>query len=70
MSIFRLKTSKKKVAVGREELGKIRDIGDECVQRIIDERERRGGFESISDLDSIGGFGGEAIKNFREQACV
>lgn len=54
----------------RDQIEQISDIGSECAQRIVDERDRRGNFESISDLDSIGGFGKEAIKNLKEQASV
>jgi competence protein ComEA len=53
-----------------QELQRLQNIGDECARRIIQERERRGGFESISDLDSIGGFGEEAIKSLKNQAYV
>jgi competence ComEA-like helix-hairpin-helix protein len=53
-----------------EDLQHISDVGDECARRIIEEREKRGGFQSIEELDQIGGFGREAVQNLKAQAHV
>lgn len=54
----------------REELERLSDVGDECAQLIIEERERRGGFETIEELSSIEGFGNKAIQHLKEEAYV
>jgi competence protein ComEA len=54
----------------RQELDQIANIGQECAERIVEERERRGGFGDISELDSMPGFGQEATKNREFQAYV
>lgn len=53
-----------------EELQAVSNVGEECAKRIVEERERRGGFENINELDSIGGFGQEAIQDLKSQAYV
>lgn len=52
------------------ELEKIPGIGRECAQTIVKERDKRGGFDSISELEQIGGFGDEAIRHLHENAEV
>jgi competence protein ComEA len=37
----------------REELSRIPNIGDDCASRILDEREKRGGFSSIEELGNL-----------------
>lgn len=53
-----------------EELDRIPNIGDECVERLIEEREKRGGFNSLDEIDQMPGFGDEAIKNLKQHATV
>ena len=50
----------------RQELNSIPDIGNDCVNRIIENRP----FKSINDVDRIKGFGDDAIRNLHEHACV
>lgn len=50
----------------REELNRIPNIGDDCVNKIMQERP----FQSIDQLDRIGGFGDDAIQNLRQNATV
>ena len=54
----------------RDELNRSPNIGDECVDRIIEERESRGGFSSLDELDQIKGFGDDAIRNLRQNATT
>ena len=54
----------------REELDSIPNIGDECVDKIVQARKDRGEFKSLDDLDEIGGFGDDAIQNLRQHATV
>lgn len=49
----------------REELERLSEVSSECAQRIIEERQRRGGFQSISDLDTIGGPDSRSIRNLK-----
>jgi competence protein ComEA len=53
----------------REELGRIKGVGDECARRIIAERERRGGFKDVSEMDSME-FGPQTVRHLKEQATV
>ena len=50
----------------RQQLNSIPNIGDDCVDRIIQERP----FNSINDVDKIKGFGDDAVRNLHEHACV
>ncbi|MGE5546710.1 MAG: ComEA family DNA-binding protein [Solirubrobacterales bacterium] len=54
----------------RGELGKIKGIGDQCAQAIIDYRAEHGRFSSVEDLDKIPGFGKKAMEHLRDQATV
>lgn len=54
----------------REELDRIPDIGGDCAERIIEDRNKRGGFRSMDELDQIGGFGREAIQNLEANATA
>ena len=53
-----------------DQLERIPGIGRECAEKIVDVRNKRGGFNSVGELDQIGGFGSEAVKHLREHAEV
>lgn len=53
-----------------QQLEQISDIGPEDAQKIIHERDRRGGFKNLSELDQIPGFGPETVKQLKESAEV
>ena len=53
----------------REELGRIKGVGQECAQRIIEERERRGGFKDVSEVEGME-FGPQTIRHLKEQGTV
>lgn len=53
-----------------DELDRIANIGRECADRIVQEREQRGGFKNIDELDQIEGFGDDAIRNLKQHASV
>ena len=53
-----------------QELQQISDIGPEDAQKIIQERNRRGGFKNIDELGQIPGFGRETVKQLEESGCV
>lgn len=52
------------------ELKGVTGVDDECARRIVEERERRGGFNSVEELDEMKGFGEQAIRHLKEQATV
>lgn len=53
----------------REELGKIKGVGRDCAQRIIDERERRGGFKNLSEVESME-FAPQTIRHLKEEGTL
>lgn len=52
-----------------EELGKIKGVGEECARRIVAERERRGGFKSVSEVDSME-LAPQTIRHLKEEGTV
>jgi DNA uptake protein ComE-like DNA-binding protein len=50
----------------RQQLNSIPNIGDDCVNRIMENRP----FNSMKDVDQIQGFGGDALQNLHEHATV
>lgn len=52
-----------------EQLGKIKGVGEECARRIIAERERRGGFERVSDIESME-FAPQTVRHLKESGTV
>lgn len=54
----------------QEDLERISDIGSDYARKIIEERNRRGGFERIQDLDTVEGIGPETIKQLHRSARV
>lgn len=48
------------------ELSLIPGLGDVLTQRILDERDRRGGFTSIDELDQIAGIGTVMLERVRQ----
>lgn len=57
-------------AASQEDLERISDIGSDYAQRIIAERDRRGGFDRIEDLEEVPGIGSETIKQLHASAMV
>lgn len=53
-----------------EEIERISDIGPDYARRIVEERERRGGFKRIEELDELEGFGPETIRQLHESGHV
>lgn len=53
-----------------EELQRISDIGPDYAQRIVDERDRRGGFRNIDELGELEGFGRETIEQLKRSGTV
>ncbi|HZC38230.1 MAG TPA: helix-hairpin-helix domain-containing protein [Sphingomicrobium sp.] len=53
-----------------QQIEQISDIGPQDARRIIEERDRRGGFKNIAELDQIPGFGPETVKQLKESAEV
>lgn len=53
-----------------EQIDRIPNIGRECAERIVHERDQRGGFKSINELDQMKGFGDDALRNLHEHATV
>lgn len=53
-----------------KELEQITGIGPELARRIVDERTRRGRFDSIDDLLEVSGIGPRTLEIVREQAFV
>ncbi len=45
-------------------------IGPKIAQRIIEDRQTHGGFESISDLDRVSGIGPKTIEKLQDWAMV
>lgn len=54
----------------KEELKTIPGIGDVTSQKIIDYREKNGGFSSIEDLKKIGRIGDKMIEKIKEKADI
>lgn len=54
----------------RAELDRIPAIGPKCAQQLIDYREQHGRINSISELDTIPGFGKKALEHLREHGTV
>lgn len=52
------------------ELQRISDIGPEDAEKIIRERERRGGFKSIDELEQVPGFGPETVAQLKQSGTV
>ena len=46
---------------GKEELMSIKGLGEILAERILDYRERHGGFDSLEELMEVDGIGGEAL---------
>lgn len=57
-------------SASQEDLERISDIGPDYARKIIDERNRRGGFNSIEDLEGVPGIGPETIKQLHKSATV
>ncbi len=55
-------------SASREDLKRISDIGPDYADRIVDERERRGGFKSVDELDAIEGVGPETVAQIKRSA--
>jgi competence protein ComEA len=53
-----------------QDLERISDIGADYARKIVDERNRRGGFDNIDELDSVPGIGPETIKQLKASATV
>ena len=54
----------------QEDLERISDIGPDYARKIVEERDRRGGFDSIDELDQVEGVGPETIKQLRASATL
>jgi competence protein ComEA len=54
----------------QEELERISDVGPDYARKIIEERNRRGGFARIEDLEDVEGIGPETIKQLHRSARV
>ncbi len=55
----------------REELTRIEGIGDDCAERIIQHRERKGRIGSVDELtEEMKGFGEQAMRHLREHATT
>lgn len=53
-----------------EDLERISDIGPDYARRIVEERDRRGGFERIEDLDRVEGIGRETIQQLKASGTL
>lgn len=53
-----------------EELDKLPGIGPVTAQKIIDYREKNGGFSSIEDLNNIPGIGDKTLDKFRDNIDI
>lgn len=53
----------------REEIGRIKGVGRDCAGRIIAERERRGGFKDIAEVESLE-LAPHTIRHLKERGTV
>lgn len=53
----------------REQIGKIKGVGEQCAGRIVAERERRGGFKEISEVDGLE-LAPQTVRHLKEQGTV
>ena len=53
-----------------QDLERISDIGPDYARKIVEERDRRGGFNSIEELNGVPGVGPETIKQLHASAVV
>ena len=54
----------------KEELKTISGVGDVTSQKIIDYREKNGGFKTIEDLKKIGGFGDKSLEKVKDKIDI
>lgn len=54
----------------KHELQTINDVADEIADMIIEERDRRGGFRDIAELDGIHGIGDEALRQLHAHTAT
>lgn len=54
----------------KDELKNIPGIGDVTAQKIIDYREKNGGFSSVEDLKKVGRIGDKTLEKIKEKADI
>lgn len=53
-----------------EQLDSLPGVGKVTAEKIVEYREKQGGFKSIDELKSIGGLGDKKIDKFRDKICI